>query len=217
MERAKTFVAKLPYLHLLQSFENGADALIFLQNNAVDLVLLDINIGELNGMQLLEAGKPGCEIIIITAHHEYALKGFELNVTDYLLKPFTFDRFLQAVERAQGNLQKKVPVMESRFIFIKTAYRLEKVMLDDIRYIEGMRDYRKIYTAGKPIMTLQTFKEFEDVIQPNIICRVHKSFMVAIDKIEAVEKDRIKIKDTFIPVSETYKKSFFRIINRAAE
>lgn len=217
MERTRNFVAKIPFLHLLRGFDNGIDALLFLKNNPVDLILLDINMGALNGIQLLEAAKPGCEVIMITAYHEYAVKGFELNVTDYLLKPFTFNRFLQAAERAQTNIQNKVASKESNFIFIKTAYRIEKLALNNIFYIEGMRDYRKIFTAGKPIMTLQTFKEFEDTIQPSIICRVHKSFMVSVEKIEAVEKDTIKINNVFIPISETYKKAFFKIINRTTE
>ena len=133
------------------------------------------------------------------------------------MKPFTFERFFQAVDKAQKNLSKKDVVKEKGFIFVKTEYRLEKLSLNDILYIEGMRDYRRIHTSDKRIMTLQTFKDFEQEIPSSIICRVHKSFMVSLDKIVSVERDRIKIKDVLIPISETYKKEFLQLINHSAK
>ena len=213
MERAKGYVAKLPFLELVASIDNGLDALSYLTANQVDLVFLDINIGEFSGIQLLESLKKVAHVIIISAYQEHAIKGFELNVTDYLLKPYTFERFVQAVERVRDDLSKKIVSEPPRFIFVKTEYRLEKVMLGDITYIEGMRDYRRIHTGDKQIMTLQTFKEMETEIPSSIICRVHKSFMVAIDKIESIERDRLKIGSKLIPVSETYKKDFLSRIN----
>jgi len=211
-ERVRGYVSKIPNLELAGSFENGIDALFFLKTNEVDLVFLDINIGEFNGIQFAETLKTPIQIIITTAYPEYALKGFDLNVTDYLLKPFTFDRFIQAVERVQLKSVNDIQAPKS-YIFIKTEYRLEKVFLNDIIYIEGMRDYRRIHTFDKKIMTLQTFKELEDEIPSSVVCRVHKSYMVGIDKIESIERDRIKMKDVLIPISETYKKSFFELIN----
>lgn len=213
LERTKGYVEKLPFLKLLATFDNGVDALLFLKDNTIDLLFLDINLGELSGIQMLEAAKPDCAVIITTAYHEYALKGYELNVTDYLLKPFTFERFFQAVEKAKSSLDKKEPP-EKKSVFIKTEYRLEQVLLSDIIYIEGMRDYRRIFLQGKSIMTLQTFKELEEMIPPSAVCRVHKSYMVAVDKIESIEKDRIKIGKERIPVSETYKSHFFSVIGR---
>ena len=213
LERTKGYVEKLPFLKLLATFDNGVDALLFLKDNTIDLLFLDINLGELSGIQMLEAAKPDCAVIITTAYHEYALKGYELNVTDYLLKPFTFERFFQAVEKAKVSLDKK-ETPEKKSVFIKTEYRLEQVLLSDIIYIEGMRDYRRIFLTGKSIMTLQTFKELEEMIPPSAVCRVHKSYMVAVDKIESIEKDRIKIGKERIPVSDTYKSHFFSIIGR---
>ena len=217
LERTKSYVLRLPYLNLLSSFESGIDAITYLKGNRVDLIFLDINMDELSGIQLLESTKIESEVIITTAYGEYALKGFDLNVTDYLLKPFTFERFFQAVDKAQKNLSKKDVVKEKGFIFVKTEYRLEKLSLNDILYIEGMRDYRRIHTSDKRIMTLQTFKDFEQEIPSSIICRVHKSFMVSLDKIVSVERDRIKIKDVLIPISETYKKEFLQLINHSAK
>jgi DNA-binding LytR/AlgR family response regulator len=213
-ERTNSYVQKLSFLNLLSVFDNGIDAMQFLKSNKVDLIFLDINMGEFSGIQLLETINVPSQVIIITAYHEYALKGFELSVTDYLLKPYTFERFVQAVDKAQHNLSRNEPAPEKKFIFVKTEYRLEKLLLSEVLYIEGMRDYRKIHTINKQIMTLQTFKDFEEEISPNIICRVHKSFMVSIDKIDSVERDQIKIKDRFIPISETYRKLFFELINK---
>ena len=213
LERTKKFVLKLSFLNLLSTFDNGIDALVFLKTNKVDLIFLDINMGKLSGIQLLEAAKITSEVIITTAYNEYALKGYELNITDYLLKPFTFERFVQSVDKAQNNLSRNESKQGRKFVFVKTEYRLEKLLLGEVVYIEGMRDYRRIHTINKQIMTLQTFKDFEEEIPANIICRVHKSYMVSLDKIDSVERDRIKIKDTFIPISETYKKLFFELIN----
>ncbi len=217
LERTMAYVLKLPFLNLVGTFDNSIDAMVFLGSNNVDLIFLDISLGEVSGIQLLETAKISCEVIITTAYNEYALKGFELNVTDYLLKPFTFERFLQSVSRAQTNLSKKEVVNEKKFIFVKTEYRLEKLLINELLYIEGMRDYRKIHTTTKRIMTLQTFNDFELEIPSNIMCRVHKSFMVALDKIDSIERDRIKIGEELIPISETYRKTFFDLINHSGK
>lgn len=212
LERAKSFVAKLPFLHLLDAFDNAFDALTYLKSNTVDLIFLDIQMDEFSGIQLLETSAISSQVIITTAYHEYALKGFDLKVTDFLLKPYTFERFVQAVDRVQGNLSINKTASDKKFIFVKTEYRLEKILLSEILFIEGMRDYRKIHCTDKSIMTLQTFTDFEKDIPSNIICRVHKSFMVSIDKIESIERDRIKIKDQYIPISDTYKQTFYELI-----
>ncbi|HEY4060474.1 MAG TPA: response regulator transcription factor [Puia sp.] len=276
-ERTRGYVQQLPFLNLLSVIDNGVEALLFLRSNKVDLVFLDINMGEFSGIQLLEALPVTSQVIIITAYHEYALKGFELNVTDYLLKPYTFGRFVQAVDRAQQNLVKNealgkmqgmsggpagggegavtpvgdggmtttggmgesggpvtggmsgttgmsggaalgatagMALGDKRFIFIKTEYRLEKVLLSEILYIEGMRDYRRVHTIHKPIMTLQLFGEFEREIPPAIVCRVHKSYMVSIDKIDSIARNRIRIGGVMVPISETYKKRFWELVYR---
>lgn len=214
LERTKEYVQKLSFLNLRSTFDNALDALAFLKTNKVDLIFLDINLGEFSGIQLLETSAISSQVILTTAYQEYALKGFDLKVTDYLLKPFTFERFIQAVDRVQNNLPKKQTRLPKHFIFVKTENRLEKVSLREIIYIEGMRDYRRIYSINKRIMTTQTFTEFERQIPQNIVCRVHKSYMVALDKIDSVEKNGIKIKDQIIPISETYKQRFFALINR---
>lgn len=212
LERAKNYVQKLPFLNLTACFENALDALAFLKTNTVDLLFLDIHLGELSGIQLLETSDFNSQVILTTAYHEYALKGFDLKVTDYLLKPYTFERFVQAVGRVQSFYAERKTENAPSFIFVKTAYKLEKIMLDDILLIEGKGDYRRIHTGTKSIMTQQTFTEFEQQIPSNLLCRVHKSWMVALDKIDSIEKDRIKIGAFWVPISETYKAVFFEKI-----
>jgi len=214
-ERTKGFILKLPFLNLLSAFDNAIDALSFLKSNKVHLLFLDINMDGLSGIDLLESSNIDTEVIITTAYPEYALKGFDLQVSDYLLKPYTFERFVQAVDRVHNNLFRNGNSNDKNFFFVKTEYRLEKIFFDDVLYIEGMKDYRKIHTTGKHIMTLQTFNDFEKEISSSLICRVHKSFMVSLDKIESIERDRIKIGNTFIPISDTYKEIFYELINRS--
>ena len=213
MERVLGYVQKLPYLNLISTFDNAIDALVYLKSNIVDLIFLDINMGEFSGIQLIESLSCKSEIIITTAHDDYALKGYDLNVTDYLLKPFAFERFVLAVDKAFANHDKVEVVQDKKFIFVKTEYRLEKLLLSEVLYIEGMRDYRRIHTFNKRIMTLQTFKDFELEIPMKMICRVHKSYMVSLDKINSIERNRIRINDIFIPISETYKKTFLDLIS----
>jgi two-component system, LytTR family, response regulator len=213
LERTKDFVNKIPFLNLAAFFDNALNGLAYLNSNEVDLLFLDINMDELSGIELLENSKINSQVIITTAYQQYALKGYELRVTDYLLKPFTFNRFLQAVNTAQENLSRRTVDSQKDFIFVKTENRLEKIMLNEIIYIEGMRDYRRIHTVNKKIMTLQNFGELEQIIPTSIVCRVHKSYMVGLNKIESIERSRIKIADQLIPISETYRDIFFQQIN----
>ena len=213
LEKTKDFVLKVPFLHLAATFDNALTGLAYLNNNKVDVLFLDINMDELSGIELLESSKINSQVIITTAYQEYALKGYELQITDYLLKPFTFNRFLQAVNKAQENMVRRTSDSQPEFIFVKTENRLEKIMINDIIYIEGMRDYRRIHTVNAKVMTLQNFSEFETLIPPTLVCRVHKSYMVALKKIVSIERGRIKIADQLIPISDTYKDVFFQMIN----
>ncbi|HMC84257.1 MAG TPA: LytTR family DNA-binding domain-containing protein, partial [Chitinophagaceae bacterium] len=203
--KTKAFVNKIPFLQLTATFDNALDGLAYLKQNKVDVLFLDIKMDELSGIELLESSKINCQVIITTAYQEYALKGYELHITDYLLKPFTFNRFLQAVNKAQENLSPRVVEKQLDFIFVKTENRLEKITVNDILYIEGMRDYLRIHTVNKKIMVLQSFGEIEQLLPPHLVCRVHKSYMVAVNKIESIERSEIKIGSTIIPVSVTYK------------
>jgi len=201
--RVQEFAARLPPLKLAAAFDNAVAAMKYLLDNPVDLIFLDLHLGELSGIQFLELVRPACAVIILTADPAHALKGFELRVADYLLKPFTFERFAQAVERARS-LWPELP--EKQFLFIKTQYRLERVLFAELLYVEGARDYRRVHTAGHSFKTLATFGELEQQLPADRFVRVHKSYLVALDKIERLERDTLRIAARRIPVSETYKK-----------
>jgi DNA-binding LytR/AlgR family response regulator len=204
-ERTKSYVSQVDYLQLKGVFESGRSALDFLEKNDVDLLFLDINLGEMSGITLLEKNKIKSHVIITTAYQQYAVKGFDLNVTDYLLKPFVFERFQQAVEKVRISIEKGDSNSTNQFVLIKTEYRLEKVFLNEILYIEGMGDYRRVHTATKRIMTLQTFREFEEIFPKDVIRRVHKSYMVNLNRITTYHNDSVQIGPQTIPVSQTYR------------
>lgn len=213
LDKTKGFIEKIPFLSLNATFDNALTGLTYLNSNKVDLLFLDINMDELSGIELLESSKIISQVILTTAYQQYALKGYELQVTDYLLKPFTFNRFLQAVNKAQENLSHRATEKKVDFVFVKTENRLEKIVINDILYIEGMRDYVRIHCISKKIMTLQSFTELERLLPAHLVCRVHKSYMVALNKIETIERSRIRIADQLIPLSETYRDIFLQLIN----
>ena len=212
LEKINGFVEQLPQLKLEASFDNARDALSFLASHPVDILFLDIQMDRLTGLDLLAALPEKPQVILTTAYSEYALKGYELEVTDYILKPFSFERFARATNLAIKRLDEKASTPSTEFIFVKTDYRLVKIKLDDILYIEGMRDFRCIVTTSGKILTQQTFGSFEEQLPATAFVRIHKSYMVAIDKIESIEKHRIKIGKELLPVSESYRDSFYKVI-----
>jgi two-component system LytT family response regulator len=219
LSKLEGFILKLPQLTLLKTFDNAIEAIWWLKDNSVDLIFLDIQMEQLTGIQFLEATGTTSRIIITSAFDKYAIKGFELNVSDYLLKPFSFTRFVQAVNKVMDYYSAKHPVTNKQnenehFIFVKTEYRLERIDLDDILYIEGMKDYLRIICTNMKIMTLQSFAKFEECLPQKKFCRVHKSFIVAIDKIKSVERGVIIISNERIPISNTYKESFLNRIKQ---
>lgn len=213
LKKIKGFIGQVDYLNLMEGFNNAVDAIGFLKKNPVDLIFLDIRMKGLSGIQFLESLQIKSKVIITSAYDEYALKGFELEVADYLLKPFTFERFLKSVDKVYNSLTNFITSKPSvEFIFVKTEYRIEKVVLRDILYIRGMKDYLQIHTVDKNIMTLQTFRNLLDVLPETDFQRVHNSFIVSISKIEHIERNRLRIDKDLIPVSDSYKDRFFGIL-----
>ena len=213
LERMVDYVHRLPSLELAGAFDNAADALARLQTRDIDLAFLDIRLGGDSGIHMLETGAVRARVVLTTAYEEYAVRAFDLDVVNYLLKPFSFQRFVQAVDRAQAACSQRLAAPE--FIFVKTGQRLERVPLSEILFIEGQRDYRRIHTVTKRIMTLQTFGELERLLPPDVVCRVHKSYMVAIGRIDAVERGEIRVGAATIPISATYRERVFALIGGA--
>jgi two-component system, LytTR family, response regulator len=226
LEIIKDYCSKVPFLDLIRTFDNAVDSIEFIRNNKLDLLFLDIQMEELTGIQLLHALKYRPHVIFTTAYDSYAIQGFELDAIDYLLKPISFERFVKSVDKVYEKMQaderlntKPEPVSgtsspEDAYFFVKTETRMEKVRYADVLYIEGMGDYWRIITTQKKIMTLLNYKKLEEILPPKQFIRVHKSFIVAIDKIDSIERNRIKIADRLIPVSETFHKAFFDLIEK---
>lgn len=213
LAKIKGFVEQVPYLTLVSSFTSAVDAMAWLKENPADLVFLDIQMDNLTGIQMLEIIGPRPRVILTTAYDQYALKGYELNVCDYLLKPFSFDRFLKAVEKVYTQFQPHAPVIQNdgnNFIFLKTEYRLEKVNFNDILFVESRGDYLYIIMKQTKILTLMTMKNLADMLPSGQFIRVHKSYLVSLDKIDAIEHGRIRIKDSIIPVGETYRNEVWK-------
>ncbi|MGV3705887.1 MAG: LytR/AlgR family response regulator transcription factor [Arcticibacter sp.] len=210
------YIEKVPSLELVKATTSAFEALAIAQAEDVDLIFLDVQMPELTGIQFLKIIKGKCKVILTTAYSQYALDGYDLDVADYLLKPIAFDRFYKAVVKVQQQLQEKsaaVPEKQNSgvqdFIFVKTEHRIQKVNINDILYIEGLKDYISIFTSQERIITLQYMKKMEEALPVEIFARVHKSYIVAIPKIESIERGRIQISDKIIPIGDTFKEAFF--------
>jgi DNA-binding LytR/AlgR family response regulator len=213
------YIEKVPALELVKATTSAFEALNLVQQNEADLVFLDVQMPELTGIQFLKIINGKCNVILTTAYPQYALDGYELDVVDYLLKPIAFDRFYKAVQKVQNNLSNSqntstepITATTTNFIFVKTEHKIQKIYLDDILYIEGLKDYISIFTPSERIITLQNMKKMEDALPSRQFIRVHKSYIIALDKIESIERSRIQIKNKIIPVGDTYRDSFFKII-----
>ncbi|MDB4901658.1 MAG: DNA-binding response regulator [Mucilaginibacter sp.] len=221
------YLSKIPFLQLVKATTNPIEALTLVQTGNVDLVFLDVQMPELTGIQFLRISNGKAKVILTTAYPQYALEGYELDVIDYLLKPIAFDRFFKSVQKAQAVLQPQManvkPIQAepvhpqqdflSDFIFVKTEHKIQKVYLNDILFIEGLKDYISIFTPAERIITLQNMKKMEDALPPKHFIRVHKSYIVSINKIDSIERSRICIRDKIIPVGDTYREEFFKIID----
>ena len=218
------YISKLPFLQLVKATTNPIEALTLVQNGAADLIFLDVQMPELTGIQFLKIANGKAKVILTTAYSQYALEGYELDVVDYLLKPIAFDRFYKAVQKVQSILNPAVATLAAKeepapkdlqndFIFVKTEYKIQKVYLHDILFIEGLKDYISIYTPTERIITLQIMKKMEEALPEQHFVRVHKSYIVALNKIDSIERSRICIKDKVIPVGDTYRDHFFKLID----
>ncbi len=215
IEILQAYVQKIPWLECVAALDSGIEAISYLNENKIDLLFLDIQMPDLTGIQLAEHVKGKCGIVFTTAYNEYAVEGFELEAVDYLLKPISFDRFFKAAQRVQKQSD-KIEIEATDYIFVKSEYKIKKIELADILYIEGMKDYLRIVTKEEKVMTLQSFSKLVPVLPAAKFVRVHKSFVVALDAIDSIEKSKIKVGDQLIPISESYRENFFEIIQRKA-
>ncbi len=207
------YVKKIPYLNLVGTAGNAVNAMEILRRNTIDLIFLDIQMPELTGISMLKVLQKKPMIIFTTAYSEYALESYELDVVDYLLKPITFERFLKAVEKANQRLPStdgpdKTPEKLPSFVFVKDGTKLVKINLDEIIYVEGLKDYVTIHTRQQKIVSLQRLKTLEEQLPSDQFIRIHNSYIIALNAISSVHKGEVQIGSVRLPISDSYKKSF---------
>lgn len=219
----KDFVEKVTFLELIHTFNNGLDAISFINHNNVDLVFLDIEMPQFSGIDFVNSIQKKPLIIFTTAYSNYAVEGFDFGAIDYLIKPIPFQRFLKAVIRAQhafnpNNIVKETSQIvvedQNNFMFFKSEYENVKINFIDILFIEGLKDYVKIYTSdGKYILTLMSLIKLENLLSSKGFSRIHRSYIVNLIHIKSIQKNKVLIKDKRLPVSDSYKLDFFKKIN----
>lgn len=215
----KDYARRIDYIDLVACCTNPLEAIKILNKEEIDLIFLDIQMPNISGMDLIRALGKTPLFIFTTAYSNYALEGYELNALDYLLKPFSFERFFKAVNKAyeismlrkskhsygiQGNDYHE----PEKYLMVKVEYSTVRLDINEIQYIEGLKDYVKIYAGKKPLLTKSTMKNIEEKLPSDTFVRVHKSFIVSVAKIDAIENNRIMIGDKHIPIGNQYKNDF---------
>lgn len=221
LRQLSEYIEVVPFLSLEKAFESAIEACIFLKENTVDLVFVDISMPDLNGIDFAKSLSKQIKIIFITAHSEFAYEGFQIDAADYLLKPISFTDFLRSVNKVNERYFRQnssLPeIHQSRdYLFIKSEYRIIRINFKDIKYIESKREYVKIYLEGnEPITSLMSMKKMEETLPDNIFMRVHRSFIVNLDKITIVERNRIVFDNkVYIPISENYGEKFLKYMEK---
>jgi DNA-binding LytR/AlgR family response regulator len=214
-------IRQIGFLTLVKKCSNALEANEFLQKQPVDLLFLDIQMPGLSGIQFLQGlSKAPPLVIFITAYEKYAIDGYSLDVVDYLLKPVSFERFLKAANKAldKFNSRNAIPTVSQEYLFVNSEYNLVRIDYNDIAYVEGLKDYVKIFlvSAPRPVITRLSMKALEEKLPANTFVRVHKSFIVAMNKITSIRKGRISILKTQVPISEHFKDNIYKVIDPKA-
>lgn len=210
LELLEDNISKVPFLQLVSSCSNALEALKVLEKEQVDLIFLDIQMPGLTGLQFIQTMRQKPQIILITAYEKFALEGFNLDVTDYLVKPVPLDRFIKACNKARElyelRTQPKTPGVDAEFIFVPADYSLLKVVLSDIKWIEGLKDYIKIHldSSNKAIITRMPMKQIEEMLPKSKFVRIHKSYIISLSHVTAIRKTSVYIGDMELPVSDSY-------------
>jgi DNA-binding LytR/AlgR family response regulator len=215
------YISKTPNLNLIGAFDSPLNALEIIRQEKIDLIFLDIQMPDLSGIEFTHTLNNGPKIIFTTAFEKYALEGFKLEAVDYLLKPFNYEEFLKAVQKAQkiidleSNAQTRIEV-NNEFLFLKSEYKIRRINFNDIVYIEGLKDYIKVFTENepKPILSLNSLKAVETKLPASKFMRVHRSFIVNLEKVVTIERSRIVFGKVYIPVGDQYKDKFQEFLDK---
>jgi DNA-binding LytR/AlgR family response regulator len=211
------YIRRVPMLQLVAGTYKPADALHLINAGAIDVLFLDLQMPEVHGMNLLPLCQGKCKVILTTAYPQYALESYEHEVLDYLLKPIAFERFLKCIQRLSSASKTNAPApvtnVQAPFLFLKVEHRLQKVLLEDILYIESYKDYSRVFTTTEKIMTLQLLKQLESNLPASQFIRVHKSYIVALSKIDFIERQRIHLADKIIPIGDAYREQLMAALH----
>ena len=212
LQQIAAYINKVPFLELAAQCQSALEARQFLSDDRVDAIFCDINMPDLNGMDFVKSLTAPPLVVFTTAYSEYAIEGFKVNAVDYLLKPFGMQEFMRAANRLQERLSipASAPAETDDTLFLKTDYRIVKVNIPDIRYVEAMSEYLKVWIEGeaKPIITLLSMKKMEERLPDNFM-RIHRSYIINLDKIQEVNKNRVIMDaDTYLPIGDLYKEAF---------
>jgi two-component system, LytTR family, response regulator len=216
----RNYIENVPSLSIVGEFGNAIDATLYLQSNSVDIIFLDIRMPQLSGTDFVRSLRKIPKIIFTTAHKEFAHEGFELDVVDYLLKPIRFDRFLRAVNKVfphsqdsevSGPVEVKEIKFASPFIYVRVDRKMVKVLLDDIVYIESNKDYVKLFTTGSTIITRQTISSVEAMLSENKFFRIHRSYIVSLDKITTFSNEFVEMGKKELPIGKLYRNGFLKL------
>ena len=203
------YISKMPNLELMGQFKNPLEALPILAERKIDLIFLDIQMPDLSGIEFLKTIKHTASVIFTTAYSEYALEGYSLDVIDYLLKPFPFNRFVQSVNKAgkiiSMNESVQPSLKEPKYIVVNSDHKTFKIVLDEIDYIEGLKEYVSYYVKGQRIISLQSLKHLEDSLPSKEFLRVHRSYIVPLNKVKVLEGNQLRINDKLIPIGRSYR------------
>jgi two-component system, LytTR family, response regulator LytT len=220
LQLVEGYIRKTPFLEFLGTFENPLSAIEFQEDHPIDLIFLDIQMPDLLGTEFVRTLNQGPKIIFMTAYEKYAIEGFRLDAVDYLLKPFGYDEFLVAAQKARKLIElenRSLSGLESndKFLFLKSEYKIIRINFNDILYIEGLKDYVKVYLKNepKPVLSINSMKSLEAKLPETRFMRVHRSFIVNLDRVEVIERSRIVFGKVYIPVSDQYKEKFQRFLN----
>lgn len=209
-------VRQVPFLELAGTCGNALEALDIIHREKIDLIFLDIQMPGLNGIQFLQTLKQPVLVVFITAYEKFAIEGYNLDVVDYLLKPVAFDRFLKAANKAQELFSLRSKPVSPDFIFVHADYNLVKISFSDVVYIEGLKDYVKIHLASaqRPVITRMSMKSLEELLPIKKFMRIHKSFILSVEKIISIRKGRVKIAAAELPISDSYAEKFYQLIGK---
>jgi two-component system, LytTR family, response regulator LytT len=215
------YIEKTSFLEKVGLFDNPLDAMEFMESSSIDLIFLDIQMPDITGTEFARLLNNGPKIIFTTAYEKYALEGFRLDAVDYLLKPFGYDEFLVAAQKAKKfiGLEKSAMVQveaNNEFLFLKSEYKIRRINFNDILYIEGLKDYVKVYLQNEPhpVLSINTLKALEQKLPESKFMRVHRSFIVNLEKIQTIERSRIIFGKVYIAVGDQYKDKFQEFLDK---